>query len=280
MTFSVQRLEVYPIKGARGNALSRASVEARGPAGDRRWMVVDEDGRFLTQRELPALARLAVQETAGGLSLEHDGSRHHVKVPDGGARRVVQVWKSAVDAALADGEASRYLSDSLGVTVHLVYMDGAATRTVSAEWAGDDAPVSFADGFPILIATRASLDDLNARIAAAGGAALPMERFRPNVVIEGTAPWEDDAWARIRIGSVVLDINKPCVRCVVTTTDQATGERPSDEPLRTLATFRRSKDKRTPGVLFGWNAVPRTMGEVAVGDEVEILKTRDPWPVG
>ncbi len=280
MTASVVRVDIYPVKGGRGISRTRASVEARGLVGDRRWMVVDSNGRFLTQREMPALARLVGEETADGLTLEHDGSRHHAAIPDGGTRLVVQVWKSTVDAASAGDDTGRYLSQCLGTPVHLVYMDEAATRTASAEWAGDDAPVSFADGFPVLIATRASLDDLNARMAVNGEPALSMERFRPNVVIEGTKAWEDDAWTRIRIGTVVFEINKPCVRCVVTTTDQETGDRPSDEPLRTLATFRRSKDRRAAGVLFGWNAVPRTTGDIAVGDEVEVLETRPIWPVG
>ena len=275
----VASLHAYPVKSLRGTTVADAEVEARGLAGDRRLMLVDEDGMFLTQREEPRIARLEVRADAGVLTIVAADLAPLRLVQTGGERRTVTVWGASVDAAQVDEAVDRALSDWLGRRVQLVAMDERSHRGSNPAWA-PDAPVSFADGFPILIATTASLDALNRRIVARGGTAVPMARFRPNVVVAGGAAWDEDGWDAVRIGDVVLDLIKPCQRCIVTTTDQLDGSRLDDEPLRTLATFRRSLDRRVAGVLFGWNAVPRGPGTVRAGDPVEVLGTRAAWPVG
>ncbi len=140
-----------------------------------------------------------------------------------------------MDAALADAAANAALSRWLGIPVRLVHFDGKARRTVSRDWTAEDAPVGFADGFPLLVATTASLRDLNRRIVTLGGEAVPMSRFRPNIVVDGAEPFAEDGWATIAVGDVVLDLVKPCARCAVTTVDQDEGRRRGKEPLATLA---------------------------------------------
>ena len=276
----VGSLHCYPLKGARAIDTGRIGVEPRGLVGDRRWLLVDRDGRFLTQREMPRLATLAVTPRADGLHFAADGLAIACPLPSGTERRRIVVWASNVDAASSPRDVDEALSSWAGRPVHLVYQDARASRLADAEWAGPDVPVNFADGYPLLVATRASLDDLNARIVAGDAASVPMTRFRPNIVIDGAEPWAEDGWSSLRIGTVTLDMLKPCTRCTVTTIDQASGARAPEEPLRTLARFRRSKDARVRGVLFGWNAVARREGAIAIGDDVEVVAQREPWPVG
>lgn len=252
--------------------LQRARVERRGLAGDRRWLVVDPDGMFLTQRSHPKLATIAAELTATGLRLSLDGAGAlEVAVPDGARRRKVAVWTSEVDAAVADEAAGAFLSGILGEAVHLVYMDAKALREKDSIWTPTPEPVSFADAFPVLVTTTGSLAALNDDIAAHGGAPVPMARFRPNIVIDCDQPWAEDRWSRLRIGEVVLDLVKPSDRCIVTTTDQRSGERMGKEPLAALARIHRSTDPRINGVIFGENAVPRALGEIAAGDSVEVI---------
>lgn len=282
----VSALNVYPVKGCRGISVSRSAVALPGLVGDRRWMVVDPSGRFVTQRELPALALLEAVPDEDGLHLSYpavgqtDGGERFVPVPSGGERLSVRVWKDVVDAAAADAEDDRALSRWLGQPLRLVHFDATAHRDVSRDWLDRDAPVGFADGFPVLVATEASLRALNRTIVADGGEAVPMNRFRPNVVLTDTEAFAEDAWAAIRIGGVVFDLVKPCARCTVTTVDQMTGSFDGPEPLASLTRTRMSADRRAPGVLFGWNAVPKAPGEIAVGDAVEIVARREGgWPL-
>jgi len=252
--------------------LDRATVEARGLVGDRRWLVVDADGKFLTQRSHPKLAKIDAALTAGGLSLSVEGEGAvEVAIPDGAARRKVVVWSSEVDAAVADASANAFLSDMVGERASLVYMDDMAMRMKESVWTPSPEPVSFADAFPVLVTTTGSLNALNEDIVAHGGEPVPMARFRPNVVIESDEHWGEDNWDRLRIGDVVFDLVKPSDRCVVTTTDQQSGKRMGKEPLASLARIHRSTDPRINGVIFGENAVPRAYGEIAVGDTVEVL---------
>jgi uncharacterized protein YcbX len=271
-------LHVYPVKGARGLALPEAVLEPRGLAGDRRWMIVDADGTFLTQREEPRLAQLTVDMTTDGLRLTlPDGGVVEVKKPaDDAPRRTVSVWRSKVSAPTVAAPA---LSAWLDQPVALAFMDAAARRHSNPDYAGSKAPVGFADGYAVLVTTQASLAALNAHISARGEPPVPMARFRPNIVIEGAEPWAESGWRRLRIGAAELELVKPCVRCVVTTTDQATGERMGKEPLASLAVLRRSTDRRASGVLFGENAVTRGAGVLRVGDAVEVLERQALWPV-
>lgn len=269
----VASLHVHPIKGGAIRDVAHADVAPIGLADDRTWMVTDANGRFLTQRELPTLARLDGAPTDDGIRLAMDGDTHVAALT--GERHEAVVWRDAVDVATVRAEDDAALSDWLGRPVRLVHHDERSFRPTDNDWS--DGPVALSDGFPILVVTAASLDALNDRLVGKGADPVPMERFRPNVVVEGTDPWADDEWATIRVGDIVLDLVKPCARCTVTTVDQDRGERVGDEPLRTLREGRFSADRRVPGVLFGWNAVARGSGTLRVGDPVEVLEHRSPW---
>jgi uncharacterized protein len=177
----------------------------------------------------------------------------------------VTVWKSTCKALPASREADGWLSDYLGTHCRLVYMPESTQRTSNPQYAGYGKLVSFADGYAFLVVGEASLESLNARLATGGHAPLPMNRFRPNIVVSGSNAFDEDRWGEVRVGEAVLRGVKPCGRCEVTTTDQSTGERQGPEPLATLATFR---DSREFGVMFGMNFVTERGGVIAVGDEV------------
>ena len=277
---TVSSLHIYPVKSMRGADLEHTRVEKRGLADDRRWMVIDEDGRLVTQREHAFMARISVAPTADGLSLSVEGRGSvDAAFPPENERATATVWRDDVDAAIADAGVNAWLSDYLDQSVRLAYMDAVSTRETAEKW-GEQRPVSFADSFPILITTEASLNALNTDIAAAGGDAVAMSRFRPNIVLRGGEPWREDGWARLRIGGVEIDLVKPCDRCVMTTLDPSSGAALGKEPLKTLAKSRISADERVSGVLFGWNSSPRDEGEIAIGDPVEVVAEREtPWPL-
>ncbi len=257
----VQSLHVYPVKGARGIALERAELLRTGFRHDRRFMVVDEAGVFLSQRGHP---RLALVDVAIGDGTLRVGPITLALAPESGSRerRRVRVWDDEVDALVVPGDVSTFLSAHLGVRCTLVYMPDDVVRAVDPVYARAGDRVGFADAFPVLVATQASLDDLNARLAAP----LPMNRFRPNIVLAGAEPWEEDRHPRVCIGEVTLRMPKRCARCEVTLVDQQTAER-GKEPLRTLATFRSEENK----VYFAQNAIPDAEGTVRVGDAARFL---------
>jgi hypothetical protein len=260
----VRALFVYPVKSCRGIAVDRAVVERRGLRYDRRWMLVDGDGTFVTQRTEPRLATIEVSldEKEGELVLSAPGARplRLALAPPDGPKMKVRVWRDELEAVVAGEKAADWVTAFLGAPASIVFMPDALERPVRPDLAQTGDHVSFADAFPLLLTTTASLDDLNARLERP----LPMNRFRPNVVIGGCMPWEEDDWRRARIGAVPIRLPKACDRCVITTTDQLTGER-GVEPLRTLATFRRRSEGK---VYFGVNAVPDAAGTIAVGDLV------------
>jgi hypothetical protein len=269
---TLSSIHVYPLKSAAGQALNEADVERRGLAGDRRWMLVDGEGTFLSQRSHPRLALIDVDVTSDRLRLSAP-DQVPIDVPrpnESAATQTVTVWGDAVEAALASDAAHAWCADFLATDVRLVYMPDASRRAVDPAYATrDDDVVSFADGYPLLLTTTASLADLNDRLDAP----LPMDRFRPNVVVDGAEPWAEDAWRRLRIGGVAFRAVKPCGRCAVTTTDQQTAVR-GKEPLKTLATFRR--DPETGKVYFGWNLIPEAPGRLRVGDGVDVLERGTP----
>lgn len=266
----VASAHVYPVKGMRALDVSGATVEPRGLAGDRRWLVVDPHGEFQTQRSAPGLARISAIPTADGIRFSHaDSGDAFACVPDGAARREVRVWGATVDAAAAP-DADSWLSDVLKSEVRLVFMDARAVRLKTSVWTPAPVVVSFADAFPVLVTTTGSLAALNRDIAEHGGAPVPMTRFRPNIVVDCDEPWAEDRWSRLSVGEAVLDLVKASDRCIVTTTDQETGARTGPEPLAALARLRRSTDPRINGVLFGVNAVPAATGRFRVGDAVEV----------
>lgn len=241
-------------------------MAARGLEHDRRWMVVDTQGRFLTQRELPRMALITTRLTVDDLVLGAPGMPD-LAVPlrsEGGDAAPVSVWSDATTGTPAGLEADRWLGAFLGVSCRLVRMPGDAVRQVDRAYAREGEQVGYADGFPFLLISQASLDDLNRRLSAPVG----MERFRPNLVVSGCAPYAEDGWTRIRIGAVLFRVVTSCARCVIVTVDPSTGER-GREPLRTLAGYR-TVEKR---VLLGQNLIHDSIGGVLrVGDAVEVLE--------
>ncbi|MFE6174829.1 MOSC domain-containing protein [Streptomyces sp. NPDC056464] len=269
----LQSIHVHPVKAFRGTAHPEAVVEPWGLAGDRRWMLIDDGGKVVTQRQQPRLALAAAELLpGGGVRLSAPGmDALTVPVPRAVGSMPVEIFRDKVEAALADGDtAHAWCSTYLGVDARLVYMaDPATSRPVDPEYALPGETVSFADGYPLLLTGTASLDALNSLIAQGDHAhegPLPMNRFRPNVVVSGTAAWAEDDWSRISIGEVTFRAPKKCGRCVVTTTDQSTAER-GREPLLTLGRHRRLGGK----LLFGQNLVPLSRGTIRVGDPVTIL---------
>ena len=263
-------VHIYPLKGCRAVDLDEAVVEPWGLAGDRRWLLVDADGQFVTQREHPALARLVVAYGPGAdITVSSAGDRAlSVAAPHGSAELLkVTVWRSTVLAAAAGPEADAWFSAYLGEPVRLVWLDDPTRRAVNPEYGLDGDVVSFADGYPLHLTTTGSLDQLGRWLADAGDQPVPMNRFRPNVVVSGYQPWAEDRWRRIRIGPVSFRVAKPCARCVVTTTDQATGER-GRQPLRMLARHRRFG----MNLLFGQNLIPDSPGLIRVGDPTEVTE--------
>jgi hypothetical protein len=258
----------YPVKSLRGLAIDRADIELIGMKGDRRWMVVDRAGQFRTIRQIPAMARMDARLTTDGLELrEASHGSISVKTPADAAIREVKIWKDIVPARQASPEAGAFLSAILGEELDLVYFDHPHSRPVDQDFGTPDDHTTFADGFPILITTTASLDRLNGTLAARVG----MDRFRPNVVIENDEAWAEDSWRVIRIGELQLRIVKPCARCVITTRDQKTGEQPDPrEPLFTLGRMHRA---RSGGIIFGQNAIPDNAATIAIGDTVEVLES-------
>lgn len=269
---------VHPVKSCRAIALPRAEVDAFGLRHDRAWMVIDAGARFLTQRELPRLSAVSPCFDEDALVLEAPGSGR-LRIPlaaPPGKRLEVQVWSHRGPALDEGDEAARWLGEVLGVECRLVRVPPDHARRVNPERFPREAYTAFSDGYPFLVLSRASLDDLNARLERSGAAAVPVDRFRPNLLIEGCEPFAEDAWRRIRIAgaagapAVELEIVKPCPRCAITTVDQAAGVARGPEPLRTLATYRRQGD----GVMFGQNAVHLGRGWIERGAPVEVLEHR------
>ncbi len=285
MPIRLVSIHVYPLKSARGLPLTEAELDERGLAGDRRWMVVDERGDFLTQRTLPAMCLIDVEVLPDGLVLrapEREPLRLAQPADVEAAARRVRVWDDVCDALSAGAEAAAWISAFLGVRAEIVHLPDRARRLVDPRYApggrlasGELAEhrVGFADGFPLLLASEASLADLEARIAVASGApaGLSMQRFRPNLVVSGAAAFEEDTWDEIAVGGVPFAVVKPCSRCSITTVDPERGTR-GVEPLATLARYREAGGK----VLFGQNLVHLGRGRLRVGDAVEVRRGQAP----
>jgi uncharacterized protein len=260
-------IHTYPVKGCRRTDRGDAVVEPWGLVGDRRWLVVEPDGKFITQRAEPRLALIAPGVRAdGGLVLRTPGMPDlDVAAPADGALLTVRVWRDTVDAAPAGAVADDWLSEVLDRKVRLVHLRDPAQRQVDPEYGQPGDLVSFADAYPLLLANAASLDAVNDWLVEIGDEPVPMTRFRPNVVVAGAPARAEDDWLgrRLRIGGVTFRAVKPCARCVVTTIDQDTAER-GRQPLRVLGQRRLAR----LGPLFGLNLVPDGVGRIAVGDPV------------
>lgn len=290
-------LHLYPVKSTYRLSPGSARVEPWGLAGDRRWMLVDADGRFVSQREEPALGQIRTSPAEDGTLTLTTPDGATVEVPAPSAARQdrltpVEVWGTHFEAAEAGEKAQAWVAEHLGA-YRLVHLDDPRRRPVEAGYSEPGDSVSMADGFPLLLATTDSLDRLNELIAADPDAQagpdeaagpLPMSRFRPNLVVSGTEAWAEDTWRRVRVGELTFRVVKPCGRCVVTTTDQESGERRGREPLRTLAKHHRLLKKAS----FGQNLIPErpegvtgdVLGTVRLGDEVTVLETGPQWPSG
>lgn len=258
------QIHIYPVKSLGGYSVASADVEARGLRYDRRWMLVDENGRFLTQRELPRMATISSAVDADYLTLAAP-EMEPLQVPlqsSGEAALTVQVWQSVCRAVPVGREADGWFQDFLGVKCRLVYMPEETRRAFNPDYRAGEGIVSFADGYPLLLLGEVSLSDLNARLERP----VPMNRFRPSLVVSGSEAFAEDSWTNLRIGSAQFHGVKPCARCSMTTIDQATGEAGGSEPLKTLASYR-LKDQK---VLFGQLLIPEGRGTVRVGDVVEI----------
>lgn len=247
---SVTGLFVYPVKSTRGIARARVRLTSTGFEWDRQWMIVNTQGMFLTQRTHPQLARIVPQVAPGALVLEAPGlSALSVPLDTAGARTAVRVWDDACVGLDQGREACEWLSRAVGERVRLVRVAPDTGRAANPKFAGaTPAPIGFPDGYPVLVCNEASLEDLNERLPER----IPMERFRPNLVLRGLAPWAEDRIDTLSLGPVTLRLVKPCVRCTIPSIDQQTGE-PSTDPAPALKKFRFSKALR--GVMFGENAV-------------------------
>jgi hypothetical protein len=259
----------YPLKSAAGEALCETALDALGVLGDRRWMVVDaQSGRFLTQRLLAQLTQLQARWLGSThLQLSAPGMAElQVVVPDEQAPlQHVTIWSDSLQVPDAGDQAAQWLSQWLGRACRLVHVSQARARQVDTAYAEVGDKVAFADGFPLLLIGQASLDDLSTRV----GLPLPMLRFRPNLVVNGSEAYAEDSWKRIRIGELEFRVVKGCSRCIMTTLDPQTGERSADrEPLTTLKTYR----ERDGNVYFGQNLIACGEGQLRLDMPVQVLE--------
>ena len=264
-------IHIFPVKALAGSSVAGSGCDPCGLVHDRRWMVVDGRNRLLTQRVLPQMALIAAEQTPHALRLAAPGHPPvEVAPPDPGTQaEKVTVWRDTVLALPAGAAANDWISAVLGQACRLVHLHDPGARTCNSAWALPGETVSFADAFPVLLTSLGSLADLNTRL----GVPVPISRFRGNLVVAGAAAWAEDCWRLIRIGGATFRVAKPCDRCIVTTIDQDTGERPQRmEPLRTLGQFRQEER----GIMFGQNLVPVVLGQVSVGDEIEVLESGAP----
>ena len=264
----VKRLLIYPVKGCAGQPCESVEVQARGLAWDRRWMLVDGEGRFLSQRQLPALALIQARVVGEELVLSHPGFDAQAVLPTtppSSAPRVrVTIWRDECEAVRLP-DAGRWASEVLGRRCELVFMPADVRRPVNPAFASSPGQiVGFADAFPILLVGEASLADLNTRLDVP----VPVERFRPNLIVSTPVAFAEDGWGELEVGSARLCGVKASDRCTVTTVDQRTGEPRGPEPIRTLAGYRRFGGGK---VFFGQNLTVHRPGQIHVGDRVHVL---------
>lgn len=268
MAYALTNLVSYPVKSMRGNSASSMQVDKFGPHGDRRFMLIDQTGRFVSQRCTPKLALLnaSLIETVDHKYLQISDEAHlQLTIPLSGFAKEVQaqIWTDSVAALVCESSSvNDALSAFLGKSLRLVYMDDGYIRQVDRQFYAKDQGVGFADGFPFLLCNERSLDDLNARMARD----VLMRNFRPNIVFSGLKPYEEDTWRRVRVGDVEFELVKPCSRCAMTTLDEAGHFH--KEPLASLATYRRNQY----GVCFGQNMVQLNQGKINVEDALVVLE--------
>jgi uncharacterized protein YcbX len=262
-TLQVSSLSIYPVKSTAALNLQRMAITGMGPQWDRRWMVVDNNGRFLTQRQLPLMCKVISRLNDEGLILSADGKTdlrisRHIEA----GQRQVTVWDDEVVVVDCGDAAAAWLTDTLGKPCRLVYMPEHVQRKVDPQYADDDAVVSFADGFPLLLISEASLAALNQRLPNP----VAMSRFRPNIVVRGCEAFAEDSWQTVRIAGIDFSVAKPCSRCIIPAIDPASGKKDM-AVIKALQAFRR----RGSDIYFGQNLIHHSEGELAVGDAVTVL---------
>lgn len=271
----LSEINIYPIKSLKGISLQKAKIERRGLEFDRRWMLIDEKNNGFTQREFPKMATLGVKILENALQISSGAEKLLVpfEIENKKAEKVT-IWQSKCLAEIYEKSINDWFSERLQTKCKLALMPEETHRKVNYLYAVQkDDHVSFADGYPFLLIGSGSLDDLNSRLETP----LPMNRFRPNLVVSGAESFAEDSWKRIKIGENIFHIVKPSERCVITTIEQATGEKQGVEPLKTLASFRIPKRSLKKKILFGQNLIAENAGEfLRVGDEIEILETKNP----
>ncbi len=266
-TFFLSELHIYPIKSLGGISLKKAQLEEKGLQYDRRWMLVDEEGMFITQRKYFELALLAVNINNGRLIISHKTNTSQSisfdLQEDNGIQIPVVIWNDAAVGIEVNREVSNWFSDFLKFSVKLVKMPVSEKRMVDPKYASNNEVVSFADGYPCLLIGQSSLDGLNEKLENP----IKMDRFRPNFVFTGGEPHIEDRFEAFYIGETLFSVAKPCARCVLITIDQQTGEK-GQEPLRTLASYRTANKK----ILFGQNLLHQKAGVINVGDELKVVR--------
>lgn len=276
----VTEINIYPVKSLGGISLEECSVEKRGFQFDRRWMLTDKNGAFFTQREFPKMATLSIGIKDDSLQISNL-ENEQINVPfefEKNKTQKVTVWNSICDAFVLPENINAWFTNVLETDCQLVYMFDESEREISKIFNQNNEIVSFADGYPFLLIGENSLNDLNEKLETK----LPMNRFRPNIVIDGAEAFAEDRWKKIQIGDSVFRSTKPCARCVMTTVEQNSGEFDGKEPLKTLAKYRMAKDVfpnefesldlTANAVLFGQNLVAENFGgKIKIGDEVKII---------
>ena len=271
----VDSLHVYPLKGAAGFSPQSWLVDERGLRHDRRFMVVDADGVFISQRTNPRMALIRGEIAGDGLRISTAGGMIDVPFPLTNAPTLrATVWDDCFDVRIVDPNASRMLSEVLHAPAQLVWMPDDCERLTSIKRGEPRRHVSFADAAPLLLTTTAALEELNTRLQRSGSSAIPMDRFRPNVVVRGATAGADDHWRTLRIGNAAFRVSNACKRCKVITIDQSTGEFAGNDPLTTLATYR----AEGPSVTFGQHLMAEASGSISVGDAVAIDARHEPLP--
>ena len=263
----VSELFIYPIKSLGGIAVTNAAVTDRGLQHDRRWMLVDSNNKFMTQREFAEMALLQTEITTQGLKVYHKKSKSSILIPfeTNGETISVQIWSDRCKGIVVEKKLNEWFSDMLGKACQLVYMPGATRRKVDGRYATRKDITSFTDGYPFMLIGQSSLDNLNKRLEEK----LPINRFRPNIVFTGGLPHEEDAWAHFTINEISFYGVKLCSRCVITTINKDTSEK-GKEPLKTLASYRMKNNK----IYFGQNLVHSGEGIVHIGDTIEVVERK------
>ena len=261
----LSRLIIYPLKSAGGISLKNTTPEVRGLEHDRRWMVIDDSGRFISQRTYPSMALIITSLSNQTLDLNAPGmSELSLPLhPINGESQEVKIWSDRCEAWIVNPQATAWISEYFGESCKIVYMPDHSNRQLHADYSFGEYQVAFSDGFPLLLISEASLKNLNSRLSQR----VTMKRVRPNLVVKNTEPHEEDSWQKIKIGECEFDVVKPCSRCIITTVDPVNGKFSGKEPLRTLATYRKVNGK----VMFGQNLITTIKGFLKVGMPVEII---------